>query len=264
MRLCLILFALFFLFSKLVNAQVTVEDCNFADNTADIINCVNARYKLEQERLAEVYKNLAVEENKDTSLLAQSQKSWLSHRDKQCAWEKSTATSTALEKLYELSCLRDLTTDRANRLLRLNKRVENEIPLEFTMLPRWVNVLAHDYPKVFWNHGDIVTADLDCDGTKEHAIAGIAADESPTKVIVSIIRNVAVGRPEARIFKIPVGEDIEDTHLCNLQVDLALTASPEEKNTEEQGCKKMAMQIADRQCKPIMLYWKDKSYFLQQ
>lgn len=276
--------------------------CDDAKSTAETLDCVNRHKKAAQEALNKAYTDLvaprpdgekepvesaAVKKDDDPPLLGQAQQNWIAYRDAQCQWEASLAENPSLERVYELSCLSEMTQARAGLLQSIKGQEETETPREFGTNPRWMNVLAEDNPDVFWLYGGGVSGDLDCDGVDEHAVAGISlsaiqiAEElqasgklHSAEAVIAVAENPVNGKPGVSLMTIPILEAQNDTgsHLCNVQMTLAYLQQNDgqEKDKPESGalptpvkkpplCQSV-LQISDKICGPLALRWDGQNY----
>lgn len=267
-----------------VRAQGHAGYCDDTRTTADALDCVNRHKQDVQERLNDIYNRLTADQVEDSiALLGTAQQNWIAYRNAQCTWESALTTNPSLKRIYELSCITLLTNLRADILATTLVREETGEPREFGASPRWMNVLVHDYPDIFWRYGKWLQADLDCDGAEEHVITGVkilpASDsrqEAGLELVVALTKNPVVGRPKPRIFHIPIDKDHQDVGLCNASVTMALTVNPaflpendsenvdDDKGAVAPSSCKTALQVIDEVCAPVTLYWTDGDYRLLQ
>ena len=203
-------------------SQYNNGSCEQADSTAANLECINRHYQIMQDKLKTVFKKAGGQDEAAGPLLGAAQKDWLVYRDSQCKWEAELPKVPALKRVYELSCLTALTEKRIAVLQAAVKHEQADKPREFGAQPRWMNALAHDYPKTFWRYGEWKSADMDCDGEDDAIMTGIdvaqvaeeatgdgkdSGDETRAEiaVVVAISDNPPAGRPKARLLKIPVG-----------------------------------------------------------
>lgn len=196
------------------------------------------------------------------------QKDWIAFRDEQCKWDSELAESPSLRRVYELSCITDLTEKRSDYLYNILGNEMDDNPREFGGTPRWMNVLTMEHPDVFWRHGQIVRADVNCDDRDEYIMGGVAfktfhipADTGVTaegdaetataaddmfdksrEIVIAVADNPVTGKPKTQILKIPVythpentGTVSDGTHigLCREQVTMALAALPEDSQLDD-------------------------------
>ena len=143
-----------------------------------------------------------------------------------------------------------------------------------------MNALSKDYGDVFWRVGGRERMDLNCDGQDEIVMAGTAlartkldAEQIEREVsdetvyepyamdgIIAVISNPdKTGRPDAQIFRIPVGENDDGISVCSP----ILTILPHENNNEDisQTCNAHIV-IKNKSCPKLALRWVDKDYVL--
>lgn len=199
------------------NAQEHLSYCEGVKSTAEILKCVNYHLEDAQTRLGMAFQELAksAKTDEDKELIQDAQNYWLSYRDAQCELEKKQSENPGFERIYELSCLATMTEQRAEQLSMSLFNSNRKETREFGTFPRWMNVLAHENPDIFWRYGYHHTHDMDCDGKNEHVISGIKitssennADENQTSypqlsIIIAIAENPATGKPETQIIPIP-------------------------------------------------------------
>lgn len=145
-----------------------------------------------------------------------------------------------------------------------------------------MNVLANDYPDIFWRYGNSRSADLDCDGADEQIMTGIAVahvqdavtigeqdireeGHHEIEMVIAISENPQTGRPKSRLFRVPVSEKVTDApHLCRPSVRLDIVERSATKAADEgrTGCAK-ALEVADPVCKPLQIFWNGKDYVLE-
>lgn len=278
--------------------------CDKAETTADLLQCVKHHKEEAQAGLNKLYKKMArtqPEEDGENSL-GTTQQAWLSYRDAQCSWEAGLADE-GQDKIYELSCVAAMTENRRETLQQIENRGHSLKPREYSSHPRWMNVLAHDFPDVYWRYSNWVGADLNCDGTDEEIITGVTLMPDASKksdqgapmptmyqaeVAVAIADNVAIGRPVITMFKKPIMV-ADDVNAQKVQSSKALCGLPEginfiddgdvvptlkaaamkgeassQKNVAEgKTCKRM-ISLADGDCAPLVIYWDGAAYKMQR
>lgn len=254
-----ILAAVCFFASVPVRAQEHFGYCEDITNTSEALACVNRHKEDAQIRLNMVFVDLAKtmqDTPADREALQDSQNAWLSYRDDHCVFAAKRAGTPALERIYELSCITDLTEQRAELLAMSLYQGAREQPREFGTFPRWMNVLAHENPGTFWRYGKRLEMDFDCDGQAEEVLTGVAvsparADAEATGIqadlVVAISSNPPTGRPQAHVltFQLRGG----GTGFCSPLVTLAPVAG-----LEREHCSP-ALKISDDVCFETVLRW---------
>jgi uncharacterized protein YecT (DUF1311 family) len=224
------------------------RNCQEIKSTAGALACVNQKKKNAQIRLGMIYEMLAESlDEGDLEQLRDSQAKWLSYRDSHCAFEARRAATPALERLYELSCIADLTEHKAELLSMALYHGTRETPREFGDLPRWMNVLAHDHPDIYWRYGSRISADLDCDGKKENILPGLAvrtpedvsAPDTETEsaagleIIIAISENPVTGKPHFHTVGVPLrGAGEFEGAFCSPRITLTAPKYEEPKSSD--------------------------------
>jgi uncharacterized protein YecT (DUF1311 family) len=288
--------SLLFVFGELLPGKAYAQRhggyCDAAESTADTLDCVNRHKNDVQDRLNEVYNTLSMQQEaeKSKTALGDAQQAWIGYRDAQCKWESGLAGNPSLERIYELSCITLLTNMRTELLATTSERELEEEPREFGAHPRWINVLAHEYPDVFWRYGNWTKADLDCDGEDEQIITGVSfkqeqdSEQAPS-LIVAISENPAIGKPSSFLLRIALRADnsseeenqgpflcktdvsfsyVPDVHMAE-QVQQKQEVSDQEqvKNGKTQSSCKAHIKIDDKACSPLLIRHKNDEYILQ-
>lgn len=258
--------------------------CDQADSTAATLDCINKRNQERQAKLSAVFKETAEALEGDAKTqLNEAQKNWLIYRDAHCLWEAGIQENAGLKRIYELSCLADITDTRIGQLQTVNERADKEAPREFGTQPRWMTALAGDHPQIFWRYGEWKSADLNCDDKPEQIMTGISVAHVQDSVkienegvkeqahheidiVVAVSDNPETGRPRAKLFRLPVSEDQQlFPRLCRPGVRLEITevkpASAGDKD-KPAGCAKM-LQVNDRICPPVSIKWDGADYAIQ-
>lgn len=259
--------------------------CDKAKSTAETLDCLNRHKTAVQDQLQSIYDKLQKKAGADPAWqksLSETQTAWLAYRIKECAWETASSEAPALEKIYEISCINRLTEQRIEALAAiLHRSEENSQTPEFGPTPRWLNVLAEDYPAIFWRQSSLLSADLDCDNHNEQVIPGIRVSSGgtgaagPETIVahIAIAQNPVTGRPRIKTIELPVtGTDTENSgpHLCSTDIRLTLTdypASTEEKPQETapvaHQCTNL-LQVSDAVCPPVLIHWNGTSYAIME
>lgn len=276
-------------------AQTHTKYCQGIGSTAEAMACVKDHKETAQKALNEVYAGLKVQIEKryaaDVTAVAVNdgvaqdadvqgaggakvdpakltveelekiQKDWLIYRDEQCKWDAAMAESPSLERVYQLSCITDLTEKRTAYLKGVLQNGESMTPREFGGTPRWMNVLGMEHPDVFWRYGRILKTDLNCDEREEYVMTGLSVKSLPqkqatdavkeselgaylskdTEVVLAVADNPVTGKPRTQILRIQLYKDADPVKaaelnaktaipaLCKGDVSLSLTAIPAKK-----------------------------------
>ena len=200
--------------------------CDSATSTADMMSCVKMHKDDAQADLSKAYDLMASSlSGEEKAAFDKVQEKWLAFRDAQCGWEADQTKLDALRKVYELSCVANLTELRIMDLKTFIEDGESQVPREFGNKPRWMNVLARDYPETFWRYGDARDIDMDCDGRNEWVMGGVrikgegkaaqkgepggaSAVPGAVSVVVAIAENPVVGRPRVDLLDFPVSGQV--------------------------------------------------------
>lgn len=264
---------LFCVFSMPVQAGLHVGYCDQAESTADTLACVKAHTETVQSDLNAEYTKISTTNGDIRDVLEESQNHWIAYRDSHCAIESGLTDQPALERIYELSCVAEVTEQRLKLLKQMQIREKRETPREFSTKPRWMNVLAHDHPDVFWRYGKATQADLNCDDSKENIMTGVkVADGDSDKkgsveLVIAVADNPVTGRPNKAIFNVPLGGELlpeDGVGVCAVDLNFAITSRPlseKELESENETCS-IALQISDRKCAPLVLYNNGSEYDL--
>lgn len=273
-------------FSATVNgpafSQRHAQGCDKADSTAAALDCVNRQNQLTQEKLSQTFKATVEGQSEEArAMLNEAQKDWIIYRDAQCKWEAGLSEAPALARVAELSCLNALTEGRIAILESVRNRAEDKSPREFSDQPRWMNVLAGDYPDIFWRYGAWQSADLDCDEEDEQIMTGIAVarvqdsveigdgqakeeGHHEVEMVIAVSENPLTGRPKSKLLRIPVSESKTDApHLCRPSVRLEVVDRPSGAEGGTTGACSRMLQIADPVCPSLNIYWNGKTYVLE-
>ena len=149
--------------------------CEDAQSTADSMACIKKRHDNAQKHLNTTFEKIIKTqgENKDNiQALNDAQTNWLSYRDQECKWATQQVENESLHRIEELACLTTLTQQRIRILEETLSRQQAENVKEYGTFPRWMNVVAKNYPSIFWRYGDQLDVDLDCDKQNEKIMAG--------------------------------------------------------------------------------------------
>lgn len=242
-----------------VSAHENIE-CANAKSTAAQLQCLKKTYEKQKENLnqsfADSLKNLDPD---GQAAMKKAQTAWIAYRDLECPLKAQSVDNASLERLEELQCLSKLTQERLQAL----SEIEGEKPVsDMGVLPRWMNVLGSENPKVHWNYAARIEADFDCDSEYEYAMTGIEDTAGGFKAVVALAETVTSGKPKTTLFRFPLrNTDVEtelDPHaICQLGVTLAVaqdepeisksSESKEEETKSEATCTTF-IRVADSQC----------------
>ncbi len=251
-----------------VQAQEHLSYCESIESTADMLTCVNRHREDAQTRLNMVFRDLlkALAGEAPKERLHESQNNWLSYRNEQCAFEKGQATKPAFERIYEISCITRMTEQRAEQLSMSLFNSGRENPREFGTFPRWMNVLAHENPDIFWRYGQRESGDIDCDGMEEQIVSGVKITPADIETVVAIAENPAAGKPQTVLLSLPKSELVEnksemDSFVCSPYVDFVFKAGGEDGEEEEIKETCQAHLLLNRaKCKKMRIHWTGKMY----
>lgn len=285
----LVVFSLFMFIPFTVQAQGHSAFCGQADSTAASQGCLKRHLDSAQSRLNKVYKKLTNElEGDNLASLKDLQATWLRYRDAECMWEADRSATPSLKRINELSCMARITDDRVDLLtIALSDHSDEGVQREYGSFPRWMNVVAKDNPRVFWDYGKRTSYDLDCDGDDEYIMQGLTMksvkvsdeeadeDENPAvtfeqNIVLAIVQNPPTGRPKAQTFSFPVREAESSESLCSGDVSIDFGEHPEPETPEsddedesaEPTCRAF-VKINDKGCAPKMISWASKSFALE-
>lgn len=277
-------------------AQRFSQNCERAESTSDTMVCVKKQVEAAQKKLNELYKEILQEQPASVvAKLGSTQKNWIAYRNSQCSWESGIAEG-GYEKIYELSCIADLTQERIKALRAMNNLVHSDKPREFASHPRWMNVLAADYPDVFWRYGQWAQADIDCNGTEEEIMTGVAinahiddalnsddnaseatANTYRAEAVIALSENVRAGRSKTTVFRMPVDGQAGGDSFCNVPLGLEIATREDdiigEGEAEEENIDIVAtmngrcpvrVRVLDGVCAPATIYWDGVGYQLQK
>jgi uncharacterized protein YecT (DUF1311 family) len=245
-------------------AQEHISYCEGIESTSDMLKCVNRHREDAQVRLSMVYREVlkGIEDQTGKDLLLESQNNWITYRDEHCKFEKSQAEAPAFERIYEISCITRLTEHRAEQLSMSLFHSGSEKPREFGTFPRWMNVLAHEHPDIFWRYGQRQSGDIDCDGESEQIVSGVRIkpfavdDTNPQKfveAVIAIAEDPVTGKPRTEILLLPAGEEA-----CTPYTDITFVSGQEEEASEETCNARLILNRGG--CKRIHVHWTGKVY----
>lgn len=193
--------------------------CQNAETTADIVECISARHKIEQDRLKTLY-DLIDSQTENQDDFRKNQTNWIQYRDETCTIEANIYTGGSLERVQELDCHVRLTANRIKHFNIIADAMDTSQIPEFTNPPRWVNALVRDYPNVFWGFGSAQTLDTDCDGINENIVRGLDDEHS---MVLALAKSDQTGRPKITII------NFSDDNNCQILPDIVIETLPEPK-----------------------------------
>ncbi len=254
--------------------------CEQADSTAATQQCLKKHLDTAQNRLNRIYKLLddALEGERKEELAAL-QKTWLEYRDAECMWEAENSENSSLKRINELSCMARVTDDRADILTVVHEdKIQLDTVREYGSFPRWMNVVAKENPRVYWDYGSRKGFDLDCDGEDEYLMSGITTQPAPfdkneeaeeevsdvknfnNVLNISITQNPAVGKPTTKIFKFPIQQEDSAETICSQYFEQKFNEGDvlSEEITECQA----SLEIQSEKCMPKIIQWDGKDFAL--
>ncbi len=251
--------------------------CKGTSSTASALKCLSSHKKIAEKALKKASDELIKNRDEKTRKnFIETQNSWLTYRDQECAWEKNLVEGKVAKRLYEASCLASLTDTRAKQLsYALESSMGEDVIPELESTPRWMNSAFSDYPNVYWTQKKNISVDLDCDGRDEEIMTGIsyAQDKETQKYDLSVnllvAMNPAVGKPKIERFQLPVVRKFDEKSgnvICS--PDFSVTSFDEvvDKKVSEEVCNK-ALKITSKNqgvtCPELVLKLKDKNFTLQ-
>ncbi len=265
-----VLFGMVLIWHADLRAQAPENYCQRAESTADIMVCAKKHYDDSQKELSRIYEKVLNippdsndsaqnEEQSAVQTLRQSQKDWISYRDGECARQTQQEESESLKRLKELSCLADLTRQRADTLLVQLEEKEKQARIKIVNpLPTWMNVLANSNPAIFWRYHDRLQADLNCDEQSDEIMVGLdASDSNNLKVVVAISDNPLTGRPNIQIFDFKIGENVSKGTMCHSDLKLSIFPLPVSKGKNRCA---VALRIEDQKCASYTVVWNGSAY----
>lgn len=269
-----LLIPLLLILSIPVGAQAPHAPCEKAEHTADLVTCLSKQNDIVQNRLNELF--LSIVENhealdKDIEVLWDVQKGWLAYRDKECQNQVDAEETISLKRVQELKCIQELTEQRIAILELSFPKQDAEIE-QSEILPLWMNVVAREYPDVFWDFGQRLQTDLDCDGIDDHAMLGITTKEQSVGVVLTVAKTPETGRAETELFTFDVKSKIpsEQVKFCTPSMSATAVVNSElisledqEKDAVKKLCEKQLV-IVDHKCRSWLLHSVEESYTLDR
>lgn len=288
-----LLLLLVFMAPVSVNAQGHSAFCAQADSTAASQECLKRHLDSAQKRLNKVYQELGSKlEAEKLTELKELQSAWLNYRDAECMWESQNSVTPSLKRVNELSCMARVTDDRADLLTVIYGDGTGGVSQrEYGSFPRWMNVLAKDYPDIYWHYGGRTDTDLNCDGENEYVMRGVRVlalkmDKTKTedteaaaqpvnlvyenKAVIAVAQNPPTGRPTAKIFEFPIQMEGDNQAVCseNISFQFGEKSAPkpvtgeEGEQPQEQVCRSY-LQLNDKGCTPKIISWTGKEFALE-
>lgn len=207
--------------------------CSKAETTADIVQCVNKHHEAEQEKMANLFKEIEANANDEDFMqkLEKNQQDWIAFRDDLCQIEGDMFKGGSLARVQQLDCYALMAQQRNRHLLTIMTSLEPTYIPEYSNPPRWVNVLVRDYPDMYWGFGAAKTLDTDCDGQDENLVQGLSTNNNMT---LAIADSMETGRPKITILK------FDDEKNCEVLNDYAVEflPSPKPEEGDERQCLK--------------------------
>jgi len=267
MRIISFIFLSVLLFPALAGAQGHNTYCNMADSTAATQSCLKKHLDAAQQRLNKIYNNLEtkLESDEKKQELKALQTLWLEYRDAECAWESEQTETASLKRINELSCMARVTDDRADLLtvIVMDDDLDGAVR-EYGSFTRWMNVLAKDYPLVYWDYGKRFAEDLNCDNEPEQIMSGLKikedADRVSQEVIIAVMQYPATGRPKPTIFRFNVSNESPEDSVCQRQI--SLKKGENEKEEGDETCTTF-LEIKHGSCESRKINWDGKSFELE-
>jgi len=272
---CLIVFSCIVMQGKQIFAQSHNQFCQQAESTASLQRCLTKHLEDSQSRLNNIYNqllaSLAKEDREEVKAL---QALWLSYRDAECLWRAEQSENPALKKLNELSCMTRITEDRIDNLtIATGGDAHPDAMHDAGFFPRWMNVLASDYPDVFWDYGSRLSLDLTCDNQDEKIMTGVrtrpvkepveslSASVYEKDILVAFVENPHIGRPNARIFTFTAAgnakpETIQKEPVLCIERPKILFSEAE---NDMKSCNRFVT-IQDKACGNHHIEWTGKSF----
>lgn len=260
MRLAL-LFLLVFFHTVSLRAETVADFCEGIENTTDLVECLNKYNEQTREKLSESFQtNFDALSEDDARLLKNAQQSWIQYRNSECDWEVQNEPTQSLKRVRELHCLIRMTSDRQKTIDLTNGDLQEQNKAQ-GVKPRWENVLYADHADLFWQTGQSITTDLNCDGQKEHTLLGVNIDDnSPNKFFVAFIESTNTGRPSPILLELPHSEiNAEDQTQCGKDITISLSASSE----QAEECAMSSIQIQNGACRSYTMSFIDEKFEFQ-
>lgn len=260
------------LFSLSAAAQPPQKDgfCLNATDTAQTISCLNKELTFRQTALNDAYNTLITEakENEDTiAALKATQNSWLAYRDAECSREKSWRSGQALSRVYELSCLSQLTRNRLQRLKRGRDAKDDNTPPEFTPYARWQTLIIKNYPKTYWGFTKSASFDSNCDNTVDSITPGLRFidhdKEQAQQAVFAIAHLKETGRPDIHIFESDAltGQCLSQYTIDDTKGHIELSDNhndPEDTNNPQNKECHLYINFANPECPSLTLEWNEE------
>ena len=247
-----------------VLAQEHEVYCNNVDGTASSQECLTKHLKSAQGRLNKIYVKLGeVLEKEPLVELKELQKIWLTYRDAECMWEAGRSEEMGLKRITELSCMARVTEDRVDLLtVAYGDNAHPEIQRQLGAFPRWMNVVAKQYPAIYWNYGVRLKEDINCDGQDEHIMTGLTIEGERFNTYLTIVEAPLIGKPKPTLFTFLIGNDVENS-ICNndVKIEIQKTALPEALEEIDKVCP-ISLILRSKQCPSQTINWTGKAFHL--
>lgn len=238
--------------------------CAHIESTSDAANCLMKELEDASERLNKVFVKIKQSQTEEkTSEVKNAQISWNAYKNEHCNWISKQKENPSEQHLGLISCKTDVTEKRIDSLSRA-LHTDKQTPTEYGDLSRWMNVVAFDYPDIFWQYHKRMRTDLNCDGTDEWIMLGnkIQTKDNTQQIdfTLAISDNPKTGRPRSELFTIPLDESSAAPHLCSPNIKIVANT---DEIVEKTQCA-THLKISDNQCTAIYLIWDDEQYKLIQ
>lgn len=254
--------------------------CQDIESTSDAAKCLKDHLKDAETRLQSTFNSLSQKLDEESAKrLLNAQKYWNNFKVEHCDWKVSNSETPTEKHLELLSCKANLSEQRIDALSKEIHASQNNTQ-EYGELSRWMNVVAYDYPNVFWQYNKRLQTDLNCDGNQEWVMLGTALQRQEQKkveeitkqdkdkkglnssflmdIVITIAENPKIGRPQSQLFRIPLNPQSQGIHLCNPIIKL-VEVTPE----LDKSCASN-ITLTDDICGPVKLYWNGQDYKLSQ
>ncbi len=194
--------------------------CSNAETTADIVACLSNQHQDAEKKMSDLFSRVERLSPEFEKQIRETQSQWIAYRDSTCDLEGKLYEGGSMQRVQELDCHARMTTHRNHHLKNVIDSLDEAYIPEYSNPPRWVNVLVRDYPNSFWNFGNAVSIDTDCDGQNESVVRGLDIDQ---KMNIAIADSEKTGRPNITII------NFDDQKNCEILPDITIEKLPEPK-----------------------------------